>query len=475
VIAQRLKVLSEKGGDLPALLWRDEVWTYGRLVHEAEHLAGSLAGLGGQRVGVAFSNAAEQMVALAALDRIGATAILFSASTRPDVLAQSCNELQCIQFLSDLSGAPDDLTDQTASLRGCEKMGLAPGPHPERPRRNGLPVPVPIFSQPLSPVSESRLVLFTSGTSGPPKPAVHTWKSLASAVRYDERLCGRCWLLSYDPAKFAGLQVILQGLLSGGRLAIPDEPTPEAVGRALIEHRVQFASGTPTFWRMLLHGSRREELARAELVQITLGGEPVGQGVLDALREAFPNTRITHIYASTEMGTCFSVSDGRAGFPRSYVADPSLPCRLSIADDGELLIQSQRAMSGYLTPTADPSGWFATGDFVEVRGDRVMFVGRKSDAINVGGNKVLPFQVEEVIRAVPGVADVRVHGIASSVVGQLVAADVCPVSGADRQSLRGQILVRCRGQLAKHQVPAEIRFCDRLSTTAAGKLSRSEE
>ena len=75
------------------------------------------------------------------------------------------------------------------------------------------------------------------------------------------------------------------------------------------------SSGTPTFWRQLLLFAPDDELSACRLEQITMGGEAVTQGLLDQLSGLFPQTRLVHIYASTELGRLFSVTDKRAGFP----------------------------------------------------------------------------------------------------------------------------------------------------------------
>jgi acyl-CoA synthetase (AMP-forming)/AMP-acid ligase II len=317
------------------------------------------------------------------------------------------------------------------------------------------------------------VILFTSGTSGPPKPAVHRWEGLAAAVSRHPKNLRRRWLLTYDVSRFAGMQVVLQALATAGTLCVPATREPGEVIRCLRDDQVEFASGTPTFWRMLLGGSTRQELAGCALEQITLGGEAVDQAILDRLREAFPSARISHIYASTEMGACFVVNDGQAGFPARYLNDESLPARLKISDEGELLIASRRAMQEYLGETsAARDAWFATGDLVRQEGQRVYFVGRKSESINVGGAKVFPADVERVIRGVPGVREVRVHGIASSLVGQLVGAEVEPLPGEAADPLRAAVIAACRRDLVKYQVPAVVKIVERLMITDAGKIAR---
>jgi acyl-coenzyme A synthetase/AMP-(fatty) acid ligase len=249
--------------------------------------------------------------------------------------------------------------------------------------------------------------------------------------------------------------------------------------------KVEFASATPSFWRLLLHSAATQTLSQSNLIQITIGGEAVDQPLLDSLHQAFPSARLTHIYASTEMGTCFSVSDGRAGFPADYLANPALPCQLRIGSEGELEILSRRRMLGYFSDSARRSNgqsksdsseetWFATGDIVERRGDRILFVGRKSDTINVGGAKVFPADVERCISSVPGVLQVRVYGISSSLTGQLVAAEVQPSGEINPDSLLSEILTSCRAKLARHQVPAKVSFCSQMPTNASGKMVRKE-
>lgn len=318
---------------------------------------------------------------------------------------------------------------------------------------------------------DGRVVLFTSGTSGAPKPVVHSWRTLGAAVRDEPSLHGRRWFASYHPTAFAGLQVLAQAWATGGALVTSDRKDPHALLSMLAAAQVEVACGTPTFWRMLLAGARSADAPRPALRRITLGGEAVDDGLLDALRDAFPGAKLTHIYASTEMGACITVRDGRAGFPVELLGGAEGGPQLDVRD-GELWIRSPRAMRGYLDGEARPD-WFATGDLVEVRDGRVMFVGRRSETINVGGSKVLPARVEAVLRSVEGVIDAHVRGVKSSMVGEVVAATIVPVPGADRAALRSAVLAACRARLARHEVPAMLTFADALATTASGKVARS--
>jgi acyl-CoA synthetase (AMP-forming)/AMP-acid ligase II len=436
----------------PAIVGRDGIVAYEQLLLNAAALARNRGDLAGKLVAVTTTRLPEYLVALLALDQIGANVLIASDASAADLGRADEPAIDVVECWD----AADirEFTDNGTSTANAAKSS-------------------PNANEPNDAECGS-IVLFTSGTSGPPKPAVHTWQSLSATARTDMSFRHRRWLLSYHPGKFAGLQVIAQSLLSGGTLVVPDELTPASIANALTTHEVEFASGTPTFWRMVLGAIDSARFQANTLRQITLGGEPVNQVTLNALTEAFPGTRISHIYASTEMGVCFSVSDGREGFPQAWLEDAkSLPCDLRVAGDGELLIRSKNSMRGYLNKRIDRQDWFGSGDLVEVRGDRVVFAGRKSDTINVGGMKVQPLVVEAVIRSVPGVVEVRVYGVKSSMTGQLVAAEVQPDPRIDAKPLRGKIMRRCREKLAKHAVPAIVQFVEQIAATAAGKLSRT--
>src|SRR5262249_13049017 len=156
--------------------------------------------------------------------------------------------------------------------------------------------------------------------------------------------------------------------------------------------------------------------------------------------------------------------DGREGFPVGYLESPPEEGIELQVRDGQLLVRSRNAMLGYenAPASAGSDGWFPTGDLIEVRGDRVHFAGRVSEVINVGRAKARPAAVERVLREVPGVADVRVYGRASSVVGALVAADVQPLPGADPRQVQAAVASLARERLQPFQVPRLVRMVERI-------------
>lgn len=308
----------------------------------------------------------------------------------------------------------------------------------------------------------------TSGTSGPPKLVDHSWDSLLAAARLAEHWHGLGWLLVYDATRWAGMQVWIQAMLTGGRLVVPASREPDTVARALADEAVAILPATPTLLRRLLTSGDAAVLEKASgsLERITLGGEGADAGLLERAHTVFPKAKITQVYATTELGEVYRVADGRPGFPSNWLGK-ALPggARLSLRSDGELLVRLSR-------DTAE----VATGDLVERRGDRYEFTGRRSDVIVVGGAKVYPKRVEEVIRGVPGVADVRIYGLPSGITGELVAGEIVlaePLAdGATPESIRAAVLAICRESLEPHSVPRILDIVSEIAMTAAGKTPR---
>ena len=228
-------------------------------------------------------------------------------------------------------------------------------------------------------------------------------------------------------------------------------------------------SATPTFWRRILMHPSSDGL---DPRQITLGGEIADQGILDALRARFPHAQITHIYASTEAGVGFSVKDGREGFPLDYVTAGVGSTRLKI-ENGHLWIGGQGSLSAEPGLSDGGHGFVDTLDSVAVEGDRVYFLGRDTGVINVGGAKVYPEQVEQVISAMPQVVLARVIPKRNPFSGAILVAEVMPANAdIDAEALQRQIVRHCRSLLPAEAVPAVVRVCDELAVNGAGKIIR---
>jgi long-chain acyl-CoA synthetase len=140
--------------------------------------------------------------------------------------------------------------------------------------------------------------------------------------------------------------------------------------------------------------------------------------------------------------------------------------------EGMLWVKSPGSTKSEESSDGARPGWVNTGDEVEVRDGRIYILGRASECINVGGNNVFPQEVEQAIRSVAGVQDAHVYPTPSSMVGQIVTADVVAKVEADPAILRVTITKELGQTLERYKIPRVLRFVDELELSAAQKIKR---
>ncbi|WP_394494184.1 AMP-binding enzyme [Shewanella sp. ENK2] len=175
----------------------------------------------------------------------------------------------------------------------------------------------------------------------------------------------------------------------------------------------------------------------------------------------------------------FAVKDKQEGFPINYLTEETeLKCQLKI--EGSLLwIKSQHGCSDFLKGdlNIDQDGFINTGDLVEIKGNRVLFLGRESGSINVGGNKVMPEKVEAVLEDSPLVSMAKVFAKQNPVLGALVSADVVLSGGETLSSkeLKAALIAFCRDKLEPFEIPVMFKLVDEITTSSTGKKIRNKK
>ena len=313
------------------------------------------------------------------------------------------------------------------------------------------------------------LVVFSSGSTGEPKGAVHDLVGILEKFQVRRHRMTTIPFLLFD--HLGGLNTMLYSLSNGGCQVTVAERTPDAILAAVARHGVELLPTSPTFLNLMLlsEAHRRHDLS--SLRTISYGTEPMPESTLRRLHELFPDKRLLQTYGLSEVGVLRSrsrdsgslwVKVGGEGFETRVV-------------DGLLQIKARSAMLGYLnadSPFTD-DGWFMTGDEVEVDGDWLRILGRRSDLINVGGQKVYPAEVESVILDMPEIADATVYGEKNPILGTMVCADVTPGDGAATpEGLATQVQARCREQLARFKVPVKVNVVDQQEYQLRFKKSR---
>jgi acyl-coenzyme A synthetase/AMP-(fatty) acid ligase len=325
---------------------------------------------------------------------------------------------------------------------------------------------------------QTEWILLTSGTTGVPKLVVHTLKSLTGAIRVGQPPSKPIvWSTFYDIRRYGGLQIFLRAILTGTSLVLSSaqESTADFLARAASQG-ITHISGTPSHWRRALM-STSAQLIKPEYVR--LSGEIADQGILNHLRSVYPQARIAHAFASTEAGVAFEVNDEKAGFDAGAI-DNTPEVEMKIVDQ-TLRIRSVRTASRYLGENVPilkgVDGFVNTGDMVQLRNGRYHFAGRWDGMINVGGLKVYPEEIEQVIGRHPEVQMTLVRTKKNPITGALVVADVVLKNGQgsglrDLGAIQEDILLLCREALSSHKVPAAINFVSQLAVAESGKVLR---
>lgn len=296
------------------------------------------------------------------------------------------------------------------------------------------------------------LLLFSSGSSGTPKAILHDFERIADKFRKQRAATRAIPFLMID--HFGGVNTVLGITSSLGTVVTVADRSVNAVCEAIARNRVELLPATPSFLTLMLASGLHRKLDLSSLKRITYGTEVMAQSTLSRLMDAFPGITLQQTYGLSEVGVLASQSrpDGSL-----WVRVGGQGFETKVVDD-ILWIRSQYAMLGYLNAPSnfDAEGWFNTQDRVEVDGEWIKILGRVSDIINVGGQKVYPAEVEDVILGLDNILDVAVIGEAHPLLGQIVVAKVAVLTPESADDLKKRIRAACRGALAAYKAPAKV-------------------
>ncbi len=304
---------------------------------------------------------------------------------------------------------------------------------------------------------EAGLLLFSSGSTGESKAALLSLPRLLGGFRASPRPRRTLQFMALD--HIGGVNTLFRTLIGGGTVVAEPQRTPKHACEAIHRHGVQVLPTTPTFLNMLLLSDVHRDYDLSSLELITYGTEPMREVTLAHATRVFPQVRFKQTYGLTETGI----------LPTRSVSSDSLRMDLggqgfrTRVRDGVLWIKSPSAMIGYLNAPSpfDEEGWLNTGDAVEVAEDGTLRVtGRLSTLINVGGEKVSPAEVENVLLRAGNVSDVIVTGRPNAVTGHIVTATVELVEQEERRALNRRLRQFCTKHLPPHKVPAVVTVSD---------------
>jgi long-chain acyl-CoA synthetase len=303
------------------------------------------------------------------------------------------------------------------------------------------------------------LIILSSGSTGKSKAIVHDFSLLTKGISASKKRLKVISFLLFD--HIGGINTVANALVSGNCLVIPKARTPEAIACCVQNNRVSVLITSPSFLNLMSISGVFEHHDLTCLKQINYGSEVMPQVLLEKLIAILPETRFNQAYGLSELGVVRTRTNNKKS--NSFVIDDqNIQYRIR---DGHLEIKSVSSMLGYLN-AATPfthDGWFMTGDMVEMIGNEIRIIGRNSEIINVGGEKVFPAEIENILLKLPEVEDVVVSGEKNLILGNIVVAKVKIKTDTTQSSFANNARKFCLNYLPAFKVPQKFLFVNNFS------------
>jgi acetyl-CoA synthetase len=460
----------------PALLAIDRdgarrIWHFGELVAMSAGLSGAFAARGvdrGDVVAILAGNRVEWVLSLLACWRMGAIALPCSTQLRRhdlELRTAAANPSLCVGEEELLEGLPGGIAAMTMA-----EVGAA--------LDEDLPQAPPVEKADLGP-EDPALIVFTSGTTGEPRAALHAQRYLPGQRGQAEHWLGArdgelVWCTTATGWSKSARNVFLAPWLCGAAAMIVDGRFEPEDRMALIEREgVDVLCQAPTEYRVL---AKRTELRPLPSVRrMVSAGEPLNPEVIEAWRSA-TGLEIADGYGQTETGHLAGNHVGAEVRPGSMGKPlPGLDLRIA---DGVLELRAESCptfFSRYLDDEPFTGEWWQTGDFVRADEDGYLwYEGRADDLIVSAGYRIGPFEVESALLSHPAVAEAAAVAAPDPERGSVVRAVVVPRDRAGSEELARELQDHVKAVTAPYKYPRIVDFADALPKTQSGKIKRAE-
>jgi acyl-coenzyme A synthetase/AMP-(fatty) acid ligase len=242
----------------------------------------------------------------------------------------------------------------------------------------------------------------------------------------------------------------------GITMVFPSNRTPEHVCNLIEKYKVNILPASPTFLNLIIISEAYKIYDLSSLRMITYGTELMPESLLIKLKTLFDKVKFLQTFGTSETG--ISQASSKSSTSTFFkIDDPNTEYK--IVDD-ELWLKSKTQIIGYLNSSMErfsEDGWFKTGDLVE-QGENgfIKIIGRNTETINVGGEKVHPIEVESLLFTIPEVKDCIVFGESNPITGQMVVAKVLFSRQLKVAEAKKLITDFCINKLDRYKIPAKI-------------------
>ena len=315
------------------------------------------------------------------------------------------------------------------------------------------------------------LILFSSGSTGAPKAMIHNLDTLVDSYGdKKQKQINMLVFLMFD--HIGGINTMLNILSMNATMIIPQNRNADDICKLIEEYKIAVLPSSPTFLNLILINRSYEKYDLSSLRMITYGTETMPEGLLGRLKAVFSKVKFLQTFGTSETGIA-TTSSKSSSSTFMKIDDENLEYKIV---DNELWLRSKTQILGYLNRSMDNftnDGWFKTGDLVELDSEGfIKIIGRNKEIINVGGQKVLPSEVESVLLGMDEIEDCLVYGEQNAITGQSVSCDVVLKSGVKADGLK--ILVRkfCKDKLDNFKIPTRVNVVQKTEFTERFKKSR---
>ena len=319
--------------------------------------------------------------------------------------------------------------------------------------------------------NSSGLILFSSGSTGKPKAMVHNLDTLIDSFKdKKEKSMNMLVFLMFD--HIGGLNTVFNALCMGACLIIPKIKDAKTICELIEKYKIMVLPSSPTFLNLILISEEYKNYDLSSLRMITYGTETMPQSLLLKLKEVFPKVKFLQTFGTSETGISTTSSKSSNSL---FMKLEDINGEYKIVEN-ELWLRSKTQVLGYLNASMDSftsDGWFKTGDLVEVDGEYIKIIGRAKEVINVGGQKVLPAEVESIILEMEEINDCMVYGEKNAITGQTVVCDV--VLNNKIENIKKRVRGFCKDRLDAYKIPTKVNLVDKINFSDRFKKNRIKD
>ena len=319
--------------------------------------------------------------------------------------------------------------------------------------------------------NSSGLILFSSGSTGKPKAMIHNLDTLIDSFKdKKEKSMNMLVFLMFD--HIGGLNTVFNALCMGACLIIPKIKDAKTICELIEKYKIMVLPSSPTFLNLILISQEYKNYDLSSLRMITYGTETMPQSLLLKLKEVFPKVKFLQTFGTSETGISTTSSKSSNSL---FMKLEDINGEYKIVEN-ELWLRSKTQVLGYLNASMDSftsDGWFKTGDLVEVDGEYIKIIGRAKEVINVGGQKVLPSEVESIILEMEEISDCMVYGEKNAITGQTVVCDV--VLNKNIENIKKRVRVFCKDRLDAYKIPTKVNVVDKTNFSDRFKKIRIKD